>query len=94
MVFKAIAGVPGRIAGYWKLPYLTSECSLEALNKKNSYKKFYKNRIVQNWDKFSPKEVRQMKFDSLMLYRFNVSSLCQIIIVKYFRLYAHRFSSI
>ena len=59
MVFKVIAGVPGRVAKYWKLPYTTSEYTLEALNKMNTYKKFYKNRIIQNWDMFTPKEVRQ-----------------------------------
>ena len=57
MVFKAIAGVPGRIAGHWKLPYPMFEYSLAALNKENKFKHHYKNRLIQYWDKFTPKEV-------------------------------------
>ena len=60
MVFKVLAGVPGRVAKYWKLPCTTSEYTLEALNKMNTHKKFYKNRIIQNWNIFTPKEVRQV----------------------------------
>ena len=59
MVFKVLAGASGRVAKYWKLLYTTSEHTLEARNKMDTRKNFYKNRIIQNWDIFIPKEVRQ-----------------------------------
>ena len=57
MVFKLVAGVPGRPATTWNMPFPTYEYSLAALNTKKSFKHHYKSRIVQNWSLFKPTQV-------------------------------------
>lgn len=56
-MFKTIAGESGAIKNIWKDPLTHEESSLVALNKKNSFKHHYKNRIVQDWKMFNPTEV-------------------------------------
>ncbi|XP_046846201.1 uncharacterized protein LOC124439943 isoform X2 [Xenia sp. Carnegie-2017] len=63
MTFKVVSGENQRthaIGKFWKQETPSEEASLEALNKLNSYKKYYKNRIVSpiNWGKVQPNEVR------------------------------------
>ena len=57
-MFKVIAGVSGRPAAIWNLPFSNYEFSLAALNTNNDFKHHYKNRIVQNWNQFKPSEVK------------------------------------
>ena len=61
MVFKLVAGIPGRPATAWNLPFTTFEYSLAALNSDNDFKHHYKNRIVQKWRVFAPSEVTCMQ---------------------------------
>ena len=57
LVFKAIAGESEVIENVWKDSLTHEEFSFEALNKKNSFKQYYKNRIVRDWTMFNPTEV-------------------------------------
>ncbi len=61
MVFKLIAGIPGRPASIWNMASTSNEYSQAALNKKNDFKHHYKNRIVQNWSLFKPTQVKKIK---------------------------------
>ncbi len=63
MVFKLVAGIPGRPAKTWNMPFSTYEYSLAALGTTNYYKHHYKNRIVQNWSLFKPSEVKNVFID-------------------------------
>jgi hypothetical protein len=60
MVFKLIAGIPGRPSTLWNMRCPSNEYSLEALNKKNNLKNHYKNKIVQNWNLFKPTQVQDV----------------------------------
>ena len=59
MVFKVVAGSSGRIAAWWTQPNPSSEFNTAALNTNNTFKGFYKNRIVtaDKWKTFKHKEV-------------------------------------
>ena len=59
MVFKTIAGESEVIPNIWKDSLSYNENSLEALNKDNSFRIHYKNRIVQGWKVFNPNQVNQ-----------------------------------
>ncbi|XP_046846774.1 uncharacterized protein LOC124440419, partial [Xenia sp. Carnegie-2017] len=65
MAFKVVSGENiNQTAGkFWKQDAPSEETSLEALNKLNLYKKYYKNRIVTmiNWSKVQPKETVEQK---------------------------------
>ncbi|XP_028415343.1 uncharacterized protein LOC114538367 [Dendronephthya gigantea] len=58
LVFKTIAGGSEVIGNIWKDSLTHKESSLEALNKKSSFKHYYKNRIVPDWKMFNPTKVR------------------------------------
>ena len=68
MVFKLVAGIPGRPETAWNLPFTSFEYSLAALNTNNDFKHHYKNRIVQNWSAFAPTEVTCMYCGVLKLF--------------------------
>lgn len=59
MIFKVIDHVPGTFLNLWQDQPTLEENSLEALNADNTFKNHYKNRIVQEWDTFNPRQVKQ-----------------------------------
>ena len=61
-MFKLVAGVPGRPATTWNMPFSTYEYSLAALNTRNDFRRHYKNRIIQKWNIFKPSEARVVLF--------------------------------
>ena len=69
LVFKLVAGVPGRPATTWNMPFSTYEYSLPAVNTGSTFRRHYKNRIVQNWNVFNPSEAR------VVLYKLNKEEL-------------------
>ncbi|XP_028403779.1 uncharacterized protein LOC114526389 [Dendronephthya gigantea] len=76
LVFKTIAGESEVIGNIWKDSLTYEESSLEALNKRNSFKKYYKNRILQNWTMFNPIEVRMVLYSQTkeqVVLKFNAS---------------------
>ncbi|XP_028404030.1 uncharacterized protein LOC114526644 [Dendronephthya gigantea] len=75
LVFKTIAGISGIIKDIWKDSLSYKEHSLEALNKDNSFKHHYKNRIVLHWKMFNPVEARVVLYNQtkeLVVMKFNV----------------------
>ncbi|XP_028405285.1 uncharacterized protein LOC114527792 [Dendronephthya gigantea] len=76
LVFKTIAGENGTINNIWSDSLTREESSLDALNKNNSFKRHYKNRMVQDWETFNPTEVRVVLYTQTkehVVLKFNAS---------------------
>ena len=58
MVFKAVSGDNKRVFDTYNSPHTSSEDVMAALDVTNKHTFHYKNRIVLNWGKFGPSEVR------------------------------------
>ena len=58
LVFKGIAGLPGVMSNIWQSPSTFNETSLDVLNIEDSVKTHYKNRIIQEWSRFNPTQVK------------------------------------
>ena len=58
MVYKAVSGVPGNVAKVWTNKGAVNEERDDALNTNNFFKGHYKNRIVDEWRLYRPKEVK------------------------------------
>ena len=59
MIFKVIGGINSSFSAgeFWNSSDTFSENVTAALDTTSSYRGNYKNRIVQSWQMFSPKEV-------------------------------------
>ncbi|XP_062517770.1 uncharacterized protein LOC134193008 [Corticium candelabrum] len=57
MVYKAVSGVSGNVADVWTKTGVSNEEQVNALNTNNFFKGHYKNRIVDEWRSYRPKEV-------------------------------------
>ena len=59
MIFKVIGGINSSFSAgeFWNSIDTFSENVTAALDTTSSYRGNYKNRIVQSWQMFSPKEV-------------------------------------
>ena len=58
MVYKVVSGVKGRAADMWIGADTVNAEEQSALNINNVFKAHYKNVIVDNWENFTPEEVR------------------------------------
>lgn len=64
MIFKVVGGVaPNTIDQLWSSPDTLAENIDEALDTTSKYQGHYKNRIVQRWKTFSPREVSRHEKD-------------------------------
>lgn len=69
MVFKVVGGfAPTTIAQLWTSPDTLAENVNLALDTTSKYKGHYKNRIVQNWHTFNPREVSRLERDTQTVY--------------------------
>ena len=58
MVFKIVGGVaPENVDYVWTSSYTVSENVNAALDVTTAHQGHYKNRIIQNWEAFNPREV-------------------------------------
>ena len=58
MIFKVVGGIaPTSIDMLWSSPDAFAENVDAALDTTSKYKGHYKNRIVQSWQTFNPREV-------------------------------------
>jgi len=64
MIFKVVGGIAAtRIDEFWFSPDTIAENIDAALDTTATYKGHYKNRIVQNWEIFNPREVSSHEKD-------------------------------
>ena len=58
MVYKAVSGVLANLADLWMNEGVLNEKHIDALNTSYVFKDHYKNRIVDQWREYKPKEVK------------------------------------
>ena len=62
MIFKVVQGVsPFTVDQLWFSSDTLAENVDAALDTTSTYQEHYKNRIVQNWQTFNPREVRRIE---------------------------------
>ena len=66
MIFKVVSGVDRRVWDLYDSPQTSAENVMAALDITNQHHDHYKNRIVMNWQTFSPSQVN--RFYSSTLY--------------------------
>lgn len=57
MVFKVVSGVNKRVWELYSSAFTSAEFVTAALDVTNQHQDHYKNRVVVNWDNFSPSQV-------------------------------------
>ena len=86
MVYKAVSGVSGNVADVWTKTGVSNEEQVNALNTNNFFKGHYKNRIVDEWRSYRPKEVKSVFIILLPYFDTSVSSsslIAQVVVVLY-----------
>ena len=69
MIFKVVGGsAPTSIDQLWSSPNTLAENVSSALDTTSNYQGHYKNRIVQNWQTFNPREVSTLERDIQTVY--------------------------
>ena len=69
MIFKVVGGsAPTSIDQLWSSPNTLAENVSSALDTTSNYQGHYKNRIVQNWQTFNPREVSTLEKDIQTVY--------------------------
>lgn len=69
MIFKVVGGLaPPSIDQLWSSPDTLAENVNAALGTTSKYQGHYKNRIVQHWQTFNPREVSRPERDSPTVY--------------------------
>ena len=60
MVYKSVSGIQGNVANIWSSKGSVNEERDDVLNTNNFFKGHYKNRIVDEWRVYKPKEVNSI----------------------------------
>lgn len=70
MIFKVVRGISLPVVGdLWNSKATQSESISAALDTTNTFAGHVKNRVVMNWQKFNPKEVRKSTVAKLTVLR-------------------------
>ena len=67
MIFKAVSGVDKRVWDLYNSAQTSAEFVTAALDITNQHRDHYKNRVVMNWQSFSPSKVNNFYFSTLTL---------------------------
>ena len=67
MIFKAVSGVDKRVWDLYNSAQSSAEFVTAALDITNQHHDHYKNRVVMNWQSFSPSKVNNFYFSTLTL---------------------------
>lgn len=70
MIFKVVGGVaPHALDQLWSSPDTLAEDIDAVLDTTSTYQGHYKNRIVQSWQTFNPREVSRHEIDKQTVYK-------------------------
>ena len=58
MIVKVVSGVDKRVWELYSSAFTSGEFTTAALNVTNQHNDYYKNRVVMNWERFNPAQVR------------------------------------
>ena len=64
MIFKVVSGLDRNVWDLYDSPETSAESVTEALDITNQHPNHYKNRIVMNWQTFSPSQVNKFYLTS------------------------------